>query len=302
MTQEQDRFGLEGRASFSDWLKSLPLYPLPQHAISRLAHRFTRIENPRIRIPFTNWFIRRFGVSMRDAAEPDASTYAHFNAFFTRALKPGARPLPEDPQAICCPADGAISAFGRLDADRVLQAKGHDYSLTTLLGGDPARARPFLDGCFMTVYLSPRDYHRVHMPADGRLLETVHVPGRLFSVGRHTVRTIPNLFARNERLVCLFETAFGPMAVVLVGAINVASIETVWAGEVTPPPARRITVRSFDREAPRLLRGAELGRFNMGSTVIVVLPPGAANLDTSLLVDQAVRVGQAIGQQPVTGV
>lgn len=297
MTEPQHRHGLEGRATPMDWLKSLPLYALPQHAISRLAHRFTRIANPRIRIPFTNWFVRRFGVAMDDALEPDAAAYPTFNAFFTRALKPGARPLPADPQALCCPADGAISAFGRLDADRVLQAKGHEYSLTTLLGGDSARARPFRNGDFMTVYLSPRDYHRVHMPADGRLLESVHVPGRLFSVGRHTVRTIPGLFARNERLVCLFETAFGPMAVVLVGAINVASIETVWAGEITPPPARRVTVRGFDREAPRLLRGQELGRFNMGSTVILVLPPGAARLDDRLRVDQAVRVGQAIGRQ-----
>ncbi|MCK8514863.1 archaetidylserine decarboxylase [Methylonatrum kenyense] len=280
-----------------DWLKSLPLYLLPQHAISRTTHRFTRIENPRIRIPFTNWFIRRFGVAMDEALEPDPGAYTHFNAFFTRALRPGARPLPSDPQTLCCPADGAISAFGRLAGDRVLQAKGHDYSLSALLGGDPARARPFRDGCFMTVYLSPRDYHRVHMPADGRLLETVHVPGRLFSVGRHTVRTIPRLFARNERLVCLFETVFGPMAVVLVGAINVGSIETVWAGEVTPPAASRVTVRSFEREAPRLLRGQEMGRFNMGSTVILILPPGIARLNEGLEVDQQVRVGQAIGYQ-----
>ncbi len=296
MVDRQGPHGLTAPPSLADWCKSLPLYPLPHHAVSRLVHRFTRIREPRIREPFTRWFVRRFQVPMDEAVEPDPCAYPTFNAFFTRALRAEARPMPTDPAAICSPADGAVSAFGTIRGDSILQAKGQDYSLTTLLGGMTDHAQAFQGGSFLTVYLSPRDYHRVHMPLRGTLRETVHVPGRLFSVGRHTVRTVPGLFARNERLVCMFSTAIGPMAVILVGAINVASIETVWAGEVTPPRGRRVTVRRFDTDAPALDRGAELGRFNMGSTAIVLLPPGVAELADTLQVDQAVRVRQAVGR------
>ncbi len=281
--------------SIADRLKTLPLYPLPQHGISRLVHRLTRMRADWVRIPLTRWFVHRFGVDMSEAEEPDPLAYPCFNSFFTRPLRPGARPLPTNPDAVCCPADGIVSATGRIDDDRIIQAKGHDYSLTALLGGDEERAAAFRDGGFITVYLSPRDYHRVHMPLTGVLRETVHVPGRLFSVGRHTVKTIPGLFARNERIACLFRTRSGPMAVVLVGAINVASIETVWAGEITPPRARGVRARSHPADAVRLERGAELGRFNMGSTAIVLFGPGMVDLDPTLDADCRVQVRQGIG-------
>ncbi len=289
-----DRF-LTTAPGIADWFKTLPLYPLPQHAISRLTHRLTRSRREWLRRPLTYWFIRRFGVDMREALEPDPDAYPDFNSFFTRALKPGARPMPDAPDAVCCPADGAVSALGTVDDGRIVQAKGHSYSLVDLLGGAPDRAAPFRGGSFATIYLSPRDYHRVHMPVTGSLREMIHVPGRLFSVGRHTVRTVPGLFARNERVISVFDTACGPIAIVLVGAINVASIETVWAGEVTPPRARAVHGRSYDPNAVRLERGEELGRFNMGSTVILLFPPDAIRWAPALEADTPVRVNQALG-------
>ncbi|MEX0730899.1 MAG: archaetidylserine decarboxylase [Aquisalimonadaceae bacterium] len=285
---------LHDPAGLADWAKTLPIYPLPHHAVSRLVHRFTRIRAGWVRRTFTRWFVRRFNVAMEEAVETDPLAYRDFNAFFTRALKPDARPEPGDPRAVCSPADGAVSAMGPIRDDTILQAKGHGYSLTTLLGGDSARAAPFRNGNFITIYLSPRDYHRVHMPLAGHLRKMVHIPGRLFSVGRHTVRTVPGLFARNERVACLFDTAHGPLAVILVGAINVASIETVWAGEITPPRGRAIRQWRYDDQPVRLQRGEELGRFNMGSTAIVLFAPGMAKLDASLQADQAVKVRQSI--------
>ncbi|MCP1673731.1 phosphatidylserine decarboxylase [Natronocella acetinitrilica] len=281
--------------STADWLKTLPLYPLPHHAISRLIHRLTRVKAAWFRRPLTRWFVQRFNVDMREAEQTDPLAFPTFNAFFTRELKADARPLPDDKHAVCCPADGAISALGPLSGDRIIQAKGHDYSLRTLLGGDATQAALFEDGSFMTVYLSPRDYHRVHMPLSGSLREVTHVPGRLFSVGRHTVKTVPGLFARNERIVCLFETAHGPMAVVLVGAINVASIETVWAGEITPPRGRDIRGWRYEPGKINLDRGEELGRFNMGSTAIVLFPPGMVEFSAGLRADERVQVRQAVG-------
>lgn len=289
-----DRY-LAGAPGIADYLKSLPLYPLPHHAVSRIIHRLTRSRREWIRRPLTHWFIRRFGVDMAQAREPDPDAYPDFNSFFTRALRADARPMPVAPEAVCAPADGALSALGRLDDDRLIQAKGRHYSLATLLGGDDDRAAPFRNGTFATIYLSPADYHRVHMPADGELQAMIHVPGRLFSVGRHTVRTIPGLFARNERVACLFETPRGPMAVVLVGAINVASIATVWAGEVTPPRGRTVTERRYEPATVRLARGEEMGRFNMGSTVIVVFPPETVHWDPAWSADDPVRVNQPLG-------
>ncbi len=292
---EQPARYLEQRASVSDWLKSLPLYPLPHHAISRIVHRLVRVRAPWFRKPFVRWFVRSFGVDMTQAVETDPTAYPDFNSFFTRALRADARPMPAATDAICCPADGTVSALGPLRDDRVIQAKGHGYSLTALLGGDEARAAPFQGGSFITVYLSPKDYHRVHMPLGGELREMVHIPGRLFSVGRHTVKTVPGLFARNERVACLFEGESGPFAVVLVGAINVASIQTVWAGEITPPRGRAIRHWNYEPARVVLQRGEEMGRFNMGSTAIVIFPPGMARLDASLQADQMVRVREAIG-------
>lgn len=297
MTDMDDGFRcLREPASVADRMKSLMLYPLPHHAVSRLVHRFTRIRAGWIRRPFTRWFVTRYRVNMSEAKETDPLAYPHFNAFFTRALKPGARPLPEESEAVCSPADGAVSAMGPIRDDAVLQAKAHDYSLTALLGGDPDRAAPFRNGAFITVYLAPRDYHRVHMPMTGQLREMVHVPGRLFSVGRHTVRTVPGLFARNERVACLFDTPHGPLAVILVGAINVASIETVWAGEITPPRGHAVRTWRYDEQPVRLERGDELGRFNMGSTAIVIFPPGMVTLNAALEADQPVRMGESIAR------
>jgi phosphatidylserine decarboxylase len=270
---------------------------LPQRLLTRLvghaAHvRFRPWKNWQIR-----WFIARYGVDMSEALEAEPRAYAHFNAFFTRALRAGSRPLDADEDTLLCPADGAISALGDVGAGTLLQAKGRHYSMHALLGGDDARAAPFDNGRFATVYLSPRDYHRVHMPMDGRLREMTYVPGRLFSVNFATTRRVPELFARNERLVCIFDTRFGPMALVLVGALIVAGIETVWSGAVTPPHGRAMrTWRYDDPNTVRLSRGEEMGRFNVGSTVIVLFPHGCMEWRDDLGTGSAVRMGEALGR------
>ena len=271
-------------------------YILPHRALSRVVYWATRWTFA----PWKNWLIgsivRNYAVDMSEAAQPDARAYPHFNAFFTRALRPGARPADADPAAVLSPADGRISQTGRIVAGRIFQAKGHDYTAAELLGGDEAAAAPYRDGCFINVYLSPRDYHRVHMPLQGTLRETVHVPGRIFSVAPFAVAAIPRLFARNERLVCHFDGEHGPFAVVLVGALLVSSVSTVWDGLVIPPYASSIRRKSFAGQHITLERCAELGRFNMGSTVIVLLPAGSAALDDRLQPQQVVRVGQRLGR------
>ena len=271
-------------------------YILPHRALSRVVYRATRWRFA----PWKNWLIgtivRNYAVDMSEAAQPDARAYPHFNAFFTRALRPDARPADTDPAAVLSPADGRISQTGRIVAGRIFQAKGHDYTAAELLGGDEAAAAPYRDGCFINVYLSPRDYHRVHMPLQGTLRETVHVPGRIFSVAPFAVAAIPRLFARNERLVCHFDGEHGPFAVVLVGALLVSSVSTVWDGLVIPPYASSIRRKSFAGQHITLERCAEMGRFNMGSTVIVLLPAGRAALDDELRPQQAVRVGQRLGR------
>lgn len=275
-----------------DFVKSALLYPLPHHLISRVILHLTRRRSGHR--PFIRWFIRQFDVDMQDAIYPDADSYPSFNAFFTRALKPGARPLDAHTDQWLCPSDGTVSALGRITAGRLFQAKGHDYSLHALLGGDDALAGRFSHGSFITIYLSPRDYHRIHLPATGRLQQEIHVPGRLFSVAAHTVRTIPGLFARNERVIAVFETGFGPLAVILVGAINVAAIETVWSGLVTPPQRRTVGRKSFEDQPIDLNRGDEIGRFNMGSTVIM-LTGRPTRWEASLATGTTVRMGQALG-------
>lgn len=246
------------------------------------------------------WFIRRYGVDLGEAELPITGTWPHFNAFFTRALRAGARALPEQRDVLLCPADGRISQVGHLGGGSLVQAKGLAYTVDALLGGGGHWTEGFADGAFLTVYLSPRDYHRVHMPLTGTLREMVHIPGRLFSVAPHCVEGIPRLFARNERVVTLWDTAAGPMALVLVGAIFVGSIETVWAGEVTPPRARRIS-RTRYADGVTLPAGAEMGRFNMGSTVIVLLPRDVVTWDPALTMETRVRMGQTVGrlQTPV---
>lgn len=272
-------------------------YLLPHQALSRLTGRMAASRLPWLKNALITAFIRRYRVDMDEAAEPDPRAYADFNAFFTRALRPGARPLPETPEAICCPADGSISELGVIEHGRVLQAKGQTYSLQQLLGGDAALATAFDGGHFATIYLSPRDYHRVHMPRGGRLRRMIYVPGQLFSVNQVTAENVPDLFARNERAVCLFDTDSGPMAVILVGAMIVAGIETVWAGQVAPPPC---TLRDTDYSEPRaeieLQRGAEMGRFLLGSTAIVLFGKDVARWEPDLAAGSPVRMGQTLGE------
>ncbi len=288
----------DDRAAVSDFLYVWPQYLLPHHALSRLVLAATRAEQRWWTQRLINAFRRRFGISLADAVHTDPRDYRSFNAFFTRALQPDARPIDATPGAIVAPVDGRVSQAGRIDADRIFQAKGRDYNLLELLGGDAELAAPFRNGSFATLYLSPRDYHRIHMPLAGTLTDTVYVPGRLFSVAPHTVRRVPRVFARNERLVARFDTEAGPMAMVLVGALFVACIETVWAGVVTPPHGHRIRRQSFSTATPavQLARGTEMGRFNMGSTVILLFGEDRVRWEAGLSAGQALRMGRTIGR------
>jgi phosphatidylserine decarboxylase len=265
---------------------------LPQHALSRLVLRATRVRTPW----FKNWLVRGFlklyPIDMTEAAQGDPSSFGSFNEFFTRALKPGARTIAADPDAIACPVDGAISEAGKIDGERLLQAKGRSFSLTELLAAQPW-AKSFEGGSFATIYLAPFNYHRVHMPLRGDLEDTVYVPGRLFSVNAVTASHVPNLFARNERVLTLFDTAFGQVALVMVGALNVGSMATVWAGDITPA-ARRVMTR-LPVPHVSLEKGAELGRFNMGSTVILLFQPGRARWLGDVRAGAIVRLGQSLG-------
>jgi phosphatidylserine decarboxylase len=281
-----------------DWLKSWPLAVLPHHLLSRLVRSATRWRVRWWKNLLIGWFIRHFNVDMSEAAEPSPANYPDFNSFFTRSLKPGSRPQPEQPGAISCPVDGRISQIGDITDGRLIQAKGRNFSLVELLGGNDRRAAAFQEGGFATLYLSPRDYHRIHMPCDARLVETAYIPGRLYSVAPHTTRTIPGLFTRNERLAVLFESPAGPIAMVLVGAIFVASMETVWEGFMQPA-GKTIRVRSYPREDGRqwqFRRGDEMGRFNMGSTVILLHGPGQAEWNPELSANQSIRLGQILGR------
>jgi phosphatidylserine decarboxylase len=275
--------------------KVLLQYALPHRFLSRVVYWATRWTWKPWKNFLISTIVKSYNVDMSQAQEPDASTYPHFNAFFTRALKPGARSEPADPKAVLSPADGRISQAGKIRDGRIFQAKGQDYSTVELLGDDIAAA-PYRDGWFATIYLSPRDYHRVHMPLAGRLIETLHIPGRLFSVAPFTVDEVPRLFARNERLVCHFEGDFGPFAVVLVGAMLVSSVATVWGGLEIPPYALKIERTDYRGRGVSLARFAEMGRFNMGSTVIVLLPKVAGELDSELANGVAMQVGQPIGR------
>ncbi|EWH00760.1 archaetidylserine decarboxylase [Halomonas sp. BC04] len=270
-------------------LFALIQYPIPHHLLSRLVGKFAECRQPWLKNALIRAFIKRFKVDMHEALEPDPTAYATFNDFFTRALKPDARPLGD---GLLCPADGTLSQFGAIEADRLLQAKGHRFSMEDLLGGDAKAARRYTGGSYANVYLSPKDYHRVHMPLAGTLTEMVYVPGRLFSVNSATTDHVPNLFARNERLVCHFDTEQGPMVVVLVGAMIVAAIETVWAGQITPLSGQVQRVR-FDTPV-RLERGAEMGRFKLGSTVVMAFA-GKVDFDETLAPKTTVTMGQSLG-------
>lgn len=279
--------------SAMDRLKVLSQYLVPQHLLSRTLGLLAESRWPPLKNAFIDFFLKQYAIDMSQAAEPDPHAYPCFNDFFTRALHDGARPICAD--GIACPADGAVSQLGKIDDERIFQAKGQHYTLTQLLGGDPSRAAPFRNGDFITVYLSPRDYHRVHMPCGGVLREMIYVPGKLFSVNTLTAQQVPALFARNERVVALFDTDHGPMAVILVGAMIVASIETVWAGLVAPP-GRTLKVTDYrpDRSPVQLARGDELGRFKLGSTAIVLFGPGVVEWHTGLQEGTPTRMGESI--------
>ena len=275
----------------SDRLAVLPQYLLPKQALTRLAGCLASARLGWLTTRLASLFARRYGIDMTEAAEPDFAAYASFNDFFTRALKPGARPLAAADWL--CPVDGAISQFGAIESGQVFQAKGHTYSGTALLGGDATLAADFEEGSFATLYLSPRDYHRIHMPCDGRLKRMIHVPGELFSVNPQTARGVPGLFARNERVVCMFETAQGPMALVLVGATIVGSMATVWHGVVNPPRPGKIREWTYEDQDIRLRRGEEMGRFLLGSTVVMLFPQKLA-FNPAWQPGKSLRMGEAM--------
>ncbi len=282
----------------SDRMAVLPQYLLPKQALTLLAGEIARARGGALTTRLIRWFIDRYRVDMTEAANPDPAAYATFNDFFTRALAPGVRPLAG---ADCVsPVDGAISQFGAIDGDAILQAKGHTFTVQALLGGDADLARPLLGGWFATLYLSPKDYHRIHMPCGGTLRRMIHVPGDLFSDNPTTARGVPGLFARNERVVCVFDGARGPFAVVLVGATIVGSMATVWHGIVNPPRPGAVRDWRYEGEQAVVLKqGDEMGRFLLGSTVVLLLPTGPLAFDPSWRPEGSIRMGQAMAHAAV---
>ena len=268
---------------------------LPHHPLSRLAGGLANCEHPAVKDWLIRHFIDHYRVDMAEAEQPDPGAYPNFNAFVTRPLRQDVRPLAQRENSVLCPADGAISQIGSIRGGRLLQAKGRYFSAGELLGGDGPREAQFATGSFATIYLSPRDYHRLHMPMAGRLRQMIHLPGRLFSVNAGSARSVPNLFARNERVAAIFETEVGPMALVLVGAIIVASIETVWHGVVTPPTTKDVSLWDYSNDSIFLDRGAEMGRFRLGSTIIVLFGNDVVKWETSLAEGTPVRMGSALG-------
>jgi phosphatidylserine decarboxylase len=283
---------LANKGNLKIWL----FYILPHHLVSRLVYFVTRLKGPLVQ-PMIKWFIEKFDVDMSDSELPDITAYKTFNEFFTRALMPEARPVVSGQNILTSPVDGTVSEAGNISDQNIFQAKSHEYTVSELLGGDESMASVFENGRFATIYLAPYNYHRIHMPVDGILKRMLHIPGRLFSVAPWTVVGVPRLFARNERVVCLFTTPAGPMAMVLVGAINVAAIETVWAGLVTPPMGKKISDFDYRQTKKLYPKGTEMGRFNMGSTVILL---SAANVEwlPKIRNGQKLKMGELIGHFP----
>jgi phosphatidylserine decarboxylase len=280
----------------SDFWAVQPQYLLPKQSLTQLMGRLARAEAGPTTARVIAWFVQRYQVNMDEAAEPDITKYKTFNEFFTRPLKEGARPLAQAPWI--CPVDGAVSQIGPISGDQIFQAKGHRYSTTALLGGDEEAASVFVNGHFATIYLSPRDYHRIHMPCDGELRRMMYVPGDLFSVNPATARGIPGLFARNERVVCLFDTPYGPMALVLVGATIVGSMATTWHGVVNPPRRRQIETWSYGQHTSvRLRQGEEMGRFLLGSTVVLLWPDQALRFNPYWSAATPVRLGELMATE-----
>ncbi|HEY2977328.1 MAG TPA: archaetidylserine decarboxylase [Burkholderiaceae bacterium] len=276
----------------TDRLAVLPQYVLPKQALTALMGRMASAEAGALTTATIRWFVRRYGVNMSEAADPDSAHYRTFNDFFTRALKPGARPLAG--ADLICPVDGSASQFGNIERDQILQAKGHHYSTTALLAGDAELAARFDNGSFATLYLSPKDYHRIHMPSAGRLTRMLHVPGALFSVNPVTARGVPGLFARNERVVCVFENERGPWVLVLVGATIVGSMATVWHGVVNPPRVKQVREWGYGADAPTFRQGDEMGRFLLGSTVVMLWPQGGLKFNPDWQPERAIRLGEAM--------
>lgn len=278
----------------SDRLAVLPQYLLPKKLLTQLAGWGAGLHGGNITHAVIRRFVARYGVDMAEAANPDITSYASFNDFFTRSLREGARPLAAADYV--CPVDGAISQFGPIERDQIFQAKGHNYSTRALLAGDARLATEFDNGQFATLYLSPKDYHRIHMPCAGRLTQMVYVPGDLFSVNPTTARGVPGLFARNERVVCVFDTARGPFVLVLVGATIVGSMATVWHGVVNPPRTGDVRRWSYNEPPVTLAQGAEMGRFLLGSTVVLLWPHGTLKFNPDWAPGRSVRMGEAMGK------
>ena len=279
----------------TDRFSVLPQYLLPKKALTAFGGWVATRRWGGLTTRLIAWFVKKYQVNMAEAAEPNLAAYPCFNDFFTRALAPGARPLSDSTWV--CPVDGAISQFGSIAKDQIFQAKGHFYSTTALVGGDAALAAQFENGSFATIYLSPRDYHRIHMPCDGRLRRMVYVPGDLFSVNPTTARGVPGLFARNERVVCVFDTDQGPLVLTLVGATIVGSMATVWHGVVNPPRLPQVTEWRYDSGAVTLRKGEEMGRFLLGSTVVLLWPQDTLDWNPRWQSGAPVRLGESMGQQ-----
>ena len=280
----------------SDSLAVLPQYLLPKKALTIFAGWVAGAQGGAFTTALIRWFVTRYQVNMSEAAQPDMASYASFNAFFTRALKPGARPLAA--ADTLCPVDGAISQFGPITGDQIFQAKGHSYSTTALVGGDASLAAQFQDGSFATLYLSPRDYHRIHMPCDGNLRRMIYVPGDLFSVNPTTARGVPGLFARNERVVCVFDSDQGPFVLTLVGATIVGSMATVWHGQVNPPRSPQICEWQYEAGQVSLKKGEEMGRFLLGSTVVLLFGKDRLAFNPEWTAARPIRIGEMMGNKP----
>ncbi|MBC7436958.1 MAG: phosphatidylserine decarboxylase [Bdellovibrionales bacterium] len=276
----------------SDRLAVLPQYLMPKKALTHFAGTVAGAQAGDLTTRLIAWFVGKYAVNMAEAAEPDITAYASFNDFFTRALKPGARPIAA--VDLVSPVDGAISQFGRIDRDQIFQAKGHTYSTQAVVGGDSGLAAQFQDGHFATLYLSPSDYHRVHMPCAGRLLRMIYVPGDLFSVNPLTARGVPGLFARNERVVCVFDSVSGPFVLILVGATIVGSMGTVWHGVVNPKRDGKVKEWRYDAQPVELAKGEEMGRFLLGSTVVMLFPKGPLSFNPAWAPGGSIRLGEAM--------
>jgi len=276
-------------------LTTLPQYILPHHFLSKVMSKFTHSECKVWKNLMISQIIKAYGVNISEAKEQNINNFASFNHFFTRELKDGVRPITSIENSVACPADGAVSQAGLIEQGEIFQAKGKSFTALDLLGGDAETAKPFENGSFTTIYLSPKDYHRLHMPIKGTLTEMIHIPGRLFSVNAATANSVPGLFARNERVACLFDTELGPMALILVGAIFVSSVETTWHGVVTPPSIESVRSWKYQDDAPVIDKGEEMGRFNMGSTIIVLFGKDKVEWEADFKAGKKVQLGEMIG-------